>query len=359
MKTHNKGEWSELYVFFKLLSEGRLFAANSDLEKLPELYYPILAILREEGGQNFEYRRDSEIKIIDESTGKEIAKFTIDEFIQLSRKLLDSIKNGAGNFQVEWLDDWLVKLKIVSLKASSQNKTDILIKVLDRNTNLSPIVGFSIKSKIGSASTLFNASGATNFVFKIEVPPNFDPTKVNQIEEGAKLKLRFKRLLASGCKFHFVGMDNKVFEGNLMMIDYIMPRILAEVLLTYNCNFAGSSLSSILESLNQRNPLGYNLTHGHPYYEHKLKEVLTEFALGLKPATVWNGDAETTGGFIIVKENGELVCYHIYNRNDFKEYLLKDTKLDTPSTRRHGFGKVYKVGSEYFIKLNLQIRYTA
>ena len=38
----NKGEWSELYTFLKLLSQGRIYAANENVEKIADLYYPIL-----------------------------------------------------------------------------------------------------------------------------------------------------------------------------------------------------------------------------------------------------------------------------------------------------------------------------
>ena len=37
----NKGEWSELYAFMKLLSQGRVYAANEKVEKIEDVYYPI------------------------------------------------------------------------------------------------------------------------------------------------------------------------------------------------------------------------------------------------------------------------------------------------------------------------------
>ncbi|NLB89535.1 MAG: HpaII family restriction endonuclease, partial [Syntrophomonadaceae bacterium] len=40
MITGNKGEWSEVYTFFKLLSDGRLYAADADLNKIEDIYYP-------------------------------------------------------------------------------------------------------------------------------------------------------------------------------------------------------------------------------------------------------------------------------------------------------------------------------
>lgn len=39
----NKGEWSELYAFMKLLSQGRVYAANEKVEKIDEVYYPIVS----------------------------------------------------------------------------------------------------------------------------------------------------------------------------------------------------------------------------------------------------------------------------------------------------------------------------
>ena len=46
--TGNKGEWSELYAFLRLLSQGRVYAANEKVEKIDNVYYPILKIIREE-----------------------------------------------------------------------------------------------------------------------------------------------------------------------------------------------------------------------------------------------------------------------------------------------------------------------
>ncbi len=34
--------------------------------------------------------------------------------------------------------------------------------------------------------------------------------------------------------------------------------------------------------------------------------------------TKWTGDFEAKGGYIIVKDDGDVVCYHIYNRNAFR-----------------------------------------
>ena len=67
----------------------------------------------------------------------------------------------------------------------------------------------------------------------------------------------------------------------------------------------------------------------------------------------WNGSFDVSGGYIVVKENGDILCYHLYNWEDFQEYLFNSTFIDTPSTTRHKFGKLE--GDK--LKLNFQIRF--
>lgn len=77
----------------------------------------------------------------------------------------------------------------------------------------------------------------------------------------------------------------------------------------------------------------------------------------MMPSKVWTGELDATGGYLVVKENGELLCYHIYNRNEFEDYLFANTKLETASSTRHEFGKVYEENEQLYFKLNLQIRF--
>ena len=53
----NKGEWSELYVLLRLLAYGRIYAADDQVKKIENVYFPILKIMREEvKGKKLEYR---------------------------------------------------------------------------------------------------------------------------------------------------------------------------------------------------------------------------------------------------------------------------------------------------------------
>ena len=118
-----------------------------------------------------------------------------------------------------------------------------------------------------------------------------------------------------------------------------------------------NKIEEVLEKITKKNPLNYDLSCGHPFYEYKFKKLLAESTLGMLPSRVWDGTADATGGYIIVKENGEVLCYHLFNRNEFETYLIKNTRFETASTSRHEFGTIFKENEKYYIKLNLQVRF--
>ena len=52
----NKGEWSEIYIFFKLLSDGKIYAADKNMEKIKDKFLSIIRIIREEiKGKEYSY----------------------------------------------------------------------------------------------------------------------------------------------------------------------------------------------------------------------------------------------------------------------------------------------------------------
>lgn len=86
--------------------------------------------------------------------------------------------------------------------------------------------------------------------------------------------------------------------------------------------------------------------------------LILDAALGMMPAKEWTGRYDANGGYLVVKKDGEIVCYHFYNRNDVEDYLYNNTRFERGSRRRHGFGSLYRdKNGEVCIKLNLQIRF--
>ena len=137
----------------------------------------------------------------------------------------------------------------------------------------------------------------------------------------------------------------------------MLPNILAEIVLNYYSTDQ-KYLKEITDNISKNNPQNYDLSSQHKFYEHKIKCFLTDIALGMMPATVWTGQYEANGGYLVVKEDGDVLCYHFYNRNIFENYLYNNTHLETPSSTRHKFGTIEKQKDNSLIfKLNLQIRF--
>jgi len=96
----NKGEWSELYVFFQLLGEGKLFSADEDLN-LTNDFVNIVSIHRKDSGRTLAFERleDSSINIVEADSHEVILSFPIDEAKQIARKLVAEIGAKRGCFE--------------------------------------------------------------------------------------------------------------------------------------------------------------------------------------------------------------------------------------------------------------------
>lgn len=355
----NKGEWSEIYTLLKLASEKGVFAADSDLNKINGLYYPIIKILRSELEGTFEYHLNSNI-IIKNSSGNVLSEFMLDDFSEKAQDLLDRIKDSTGSSnRFEEFEEFLNQISCHTLKAQSNEKRDITLVVHDPITHHEPELGFSIKSKLGGDSTLLNASGATNFIFRINgyVFSSYEIQQINSIEGRGKIQRRVNRIKEKGGKFEFTEVSSEIFEQNLRVIDSMLPEILAEMLLVYFSG-KGNQVQDIIERLNEVNPCNFPTGNDHPFYDYKIKRLLYDVSLGLTPASKWTGLFDATGGYLIVKETGEILCYHIYNVNEFQNYLVKTTRLESPSSSRHGYGELYSNEFGQWFNLNLQIRFS-
>ena len=355
----NKGEWSEIYAFLRLLEIKKLYAADSQLNKKDDMFYNIINIIRTEPVGKLEFRinrTEDTITVFNTSDSTELLTLPCSEFKNAADRLYcEIIETNASAFALPDTEEFLDTLNIGVLKAKSTDKADIRIKIHDINTGYEAVQGFSIKSRLGSPSTLVNAGKTTNFVF--EVTGNIDDAVVQEFNTcSKKFKDRFKVLDRNGCDISYDSMENDVFESNLQLIDGDLPKICGYMLKEYYSSGVNTVANS-LESLNVHNPIGYDLSKGHPFYEYKFKKFLAECALGMLPSKVWDGTADATGGYIIVREDGEVLCYHLFNRNEFETYLINNTKFETASTSRHEFGSIYKDNGKYYIKLNLQVRF--
>lgn len=357
MMTGNIGEWSEVYALLKLVSDQTLVPGDENLQRLENLVLPIIRILREESDGTYEYQLHQQIIII--SGAGHTFSIPINEFQQKAASLLNAIQNAnTGVFSVTEIEEFISTFNCSSLKANSRIKSDIRIVIHDAVTGNSPILGFSIKSQLGGASTLLNAGVTTNFIFRLVGNPlTLDQiNEVNLISTSCKIRDRLARIYSLGNTLEFERTVNPTFSNNLTLIDSALPKILSHLVFAYFSSNL-SLLKDLIQEVSHQNPLGFDLSTGHPFYIYKIKRLLTDIALGMMPSRVWTGELEATGGYLVVKNNGEIVSYHIYNRNDFENYLFNNTKLESASSTRHQYGAIYQANGCQYFNLNLQIRF--
>lgn len=354
----NKGEWSEIYVFLRLLEIGKLYAADEKLNKIDNIFYNIINIIRNESIGTLEFiynKKQKNVTVIDCNTNNEILRENIAVFKKEADRLYESILTSTGSaFSLEETEKFLYSLGVHTLKAKSSDKSDIKIKIHDINTGYEAIQGFSIKSRLGNASTLINAGKTTNFIY--EITGDVDDDLIKKFNSLKTFKEKFKLLKENGNQLFYHDMENAVFKNNIILIDGDLPKIISELLLLYYMQ-GYSHVVDAVSKITIDNPSGFDLMNNHPFYIYKVKKFLKECALGMLPSKVWDGTVDATGGYIIVREDGEVLCYHIFNINEFENYLLNNTRFETAATKRHGFGKIYKENNRNFIKLNLQIRF--
>lgn len=349
----NKGEWSELYTFMKLLSQGRVYAANEKVEKIGEIYYPILKIMREENkGRKIDYViTDKNINIeVQSNTIMTVSRNALEKYANI---LLREMAMHNGSFELDEIAEFANGIKVSKLKAPSADTTDISMQIEDIHTNYIRDVGFSIKSEVGNPPTLLNAGQTTNFIYKVTGISLQQAEEINAIDTTTKIKDRMRAMKELGGSISYVEMNHQGFKRNLIMVDSSMPQILANILLYYYEEDI-KECDKLVKLAGERDPLGYG---DAMMYEYKFKKFLCSCALGMKPAKKWDGLDEANGGYIIVKADGEILAYHIYNRNFFEKYLLDNTILERASTGRHEYMSLYEENGEMFIKLNLQVRF--
>ena len=194
----NKGEWSELYVFMKLLSQGRVYAANEKVERLDNVFYPILKIVREEQkGEVIDYiiKKDDVNIEIQSQTVLSVSRKELDDNANL---LLQEIITHSGSFELEEVAKFVNGIRVTKIKAPSSDTTDISMQIQDTHTNYVRDVGFSIKSEVGNAPTLLNAGQTTNFIYKVTGITSEQAQQINVIDTKTKIKDRMKRIKELG-----------------------------------------------------------------------------------------------------------------------------------------------------------------
>lgn len=208
---------------------------------------------------------------------------------------------------------------------------------------------------------LFNSSKQSNFIYKIT--PSLSKEDTELLNGFDTYTNRLNWLKNNNYSLSFFKMHSDIFKSNLELIDSKLPEILSSLLL-HNYLEGVNKITDLTAYLNTSNPCNFNIELNPNFYDYKIKRLLVDLALGMKAGKSWTGTFNANGGYIAVKKDGELLCYHIYNWNEFQDYLVANTKIDHPDSKpnRCDYGRIIEgsengYGDGSFIKLNMQIRF--
>ena len=405
----NRGEWTEAYVFLRLLGDGRIYGASIDLVKDELTYIDIINIIRDEPDKCLIFERfiKDEIVYVQSYKNDEKLKVVIaPEFTKKATFLYEKIKNvssGDRKIKIPEIQKYLEDLNIESPKANLSDKakekygakTDIIVTTEDSFDHIRTVGGFSIKSHIGSSPTLFNCSSTSGFVYRIVGCDNAGMYQLNYKDSFRDIISCIK----DNYSLEYIGCRNDIFEQNIRIVDSKMDEILQQAMLIqigYIDELNSNRISDICNSLSKLNPIG--VKNPNVFYEAKLKTFLFASFAGLTASTEWNGRKKLTGGYIDVDRDGGLLYYRAISDDIFEHYLYKHTYVDRPdrgvyktlaveeaksyidkkrslteeeknkilykngisgtkNSKKGDFGYVYQKDGDFFIAINFQIRF--
>ena len=371
-KKLNKGEWAEFYVMMKLLGEGRLYTANKLLQKNYQSYLDVLKIIRQEcETQVLEY-------IIDEANGVVIVKpqdsdtilatMPVSDFNDYAKMLFDGIKDIKGS-SVPAPDAVCDFAKIIyvskpkapavkALKKQFGGKNDIFIEVRDGQTAIVSIMGFSIKSKFGQNPTLFNAGSSSQYLYKLTGCNDAMMDEFNAITENdGRGWSKCKTYLADhGITMEFARTQNPIYNDNLFLVRESMAKIMAWCVKDRLIDSPGHfEVMETVERMIAANPLG--VPGARIYYEKAIKDFLMAGFTGMTAGKEWDGKEQVNGGYIVVMDDGDVICYHSSDRESFRDYLYRNTHFEYVSADKYVWSRIFKIDGEYYLPLNLSVRF--
>lgn len=291
-------------------------------------------------------------------------------------ELFKYLSSQQGKTNIDSIERFLKSIDRNRISSESWHYNDNSILIYNLMTDTRKKLGISIETIIGKNSTLLKASGGTNFIYEV-IPPegveiDVDKFNAETYPIRGRIAARIQSLLHEyNCSIAFVKTQSNCLYQNLRTIDGDMPDLISRLLIA-RFDQDMKSVQKVTQYVTELNPYGFDIESHGEVYQYKVKRFLQDCAMGMTPETPWTGVYDATGGQIIVKEDGEVVCYHIYEINRFLEYLYKSTILEGASTgedennpghprpdakKNYYYGWLFKLNKRYYIKLNLQVRF--
>lgn len=402
----NRGEWTEAYVFMRLLGDGRIYGASAELSRDDSTYINILNIIRDEPDKMLIFERfveDNKAYVKATVDGSEIKVTTAPELSEYAQILYDKIKGLAASRVIrvvnvqEYLESFGIDSPKANLSESAKEKygakTDVIITSENSLDHSMATEGFSIKSHIGSPATLFNCSPTSGFVFEVVGCNEKSMYEINAKDAFLSIMSAIK----NNYSLEYRGCRNETFEQNIAIVDSRMDEIMSEAVLVQASYYGACSpkVKNVCDKVIELNPI--NVKNPQIFYPAKFKEFLFDSFAGMTASSIWNGRKKLTGGYIDVSRSGEMLYYRAISDDIFGNYLFENTYFDRPDrgmckdiaiaranayidsrelseaevnmltykngvsgakkSKKGDFGYIYEKDGKYYLDLNFQIRF--
>lgn len=248
---------------------------------------------------------------------------------------------------------------VKALKKQFGGKNDIFIEVRDGQTSIVSVMGFSIKSKFGQPPTLFNAGSSSQFLYKLTGCDAKTMRKFNAItgDDGGRGWGRCREYLTSHkITLEFTKPQNPIYNDNLFLVRESMSKIMAWCVKDRLIDSTGTyEVMETVERMAAANPL--NVPNPEIYYEKAMKDFLMAGFTGMTAGTRWDGKEQVTGGYIVVMDDGDILCYHSNDRESFRDYLYRNTRFEYVSSKKYVWSYIFTDNGEFYLPLNISVRF--
>ncbi|WP_291529930.1 HpaII family restriction endonuclease [Bacteroides sp. UBA939] len=367
-----KRELGELYSFFRLLSDAKVSLGTPQGRGDEAKWWPVALIQREEhDGTRRYYVEEKEIRIVSGEVGKD-GLFVVaergemriprEDFGGAAEVMLELLKTNGGGDTIELpegLEAFLDAINIYDLEAKTEDRTDFSVAFHHVEA---PLTGFNVRCRLSAMNPLLDGGRTANLKLEQTGVKFATPTvnKVNALPESPmEVTERMLMIERLGGVLKYADVADKVFRCNLLMIDLHFPRMLAEMVRMMHLDGI-ARVSELTERIKEMNPLKIKdeLISKHGFYEFKMKQFLLALALGMRPAKIYNGTDSAVEGILLVNAEGEVLCYHKWERQAFADFLYQNTRFEKGPVDKDKYGFLEKENGVYYFRLNVKIGLT-
>jgi DNA (cytosine-5)-methyltransferase 1 len=164
-------------------------------------------------------------------------------------------------------------------------------------------------------------------------------------------------LIENGITMEFAHTQNQIYNDNLFLVRESMAKIMAWCVKDRLIDSAGHfEVMETVERMIKANPL--NVPAPQVYYEKAIKDFLMAGFTGMTAGKVWDGREQVNGGYIVVMDDGDVICYHSNDRESFRDYLYRNTFFEYVSADKYVWSRIIKIENEYYLPLNVSVRFS-